>query len=401
MQPRVRSEDAVLRCARVGHGAVSWVAAALALAGLATGCAPTTPAPRPAAPATAPAASAASATQPGAAASAPTAAPASPVPRAAPPGPPVTARITDIQITSAAGSYIAAEKGYFAEEGIQAEFVPVGTADQVPAIVSGSADAAGAAINVFLYNAFARGLPVKIVADHGANLKDASAGGWAVRKDLVDSGAYQGPASVRGWKVALGNAGSTPDIALDRFLQTGGLRYEDVDLTILNFPDQIPAFANKVIDAAYWQEPFTTIAVERGLVVRGPIGYDVYPNQQIAGVLFGDKLLGDRQAGIRFLRAYTRGVRDYVKAMLDRDPTLFEQVVPILIEHTTVKDRALFEKAIPSGLKADPIPNVQSMIDDQEWFIAHGFVSQRVNVPDFVDLSLIEEAIRQLGSAGR
>ncbi len=313
----------------------------------------------------------------------------------------MTARITDIQITSAAGSYIAAEKGYFAEEGIQAEFVPVGTADQVPAIVSGSADAAGAAINAFLYNAFARGLPVKIVADHGANLKDASAGGWAVRKDLVDSGAYQGPASVRGWKVALGNAGSTPDIALDRFLQTGGLRYEDVDLTILNFPDQIPAFANKVIDAAYWQEPFTTIAVERGLVVRGPIGYDVYPNQQIAGVLFGDKLLGDRQAGIRFLRAYTRGVRDYVKAMLDRDPTLFEQVVPILIEHTTVKDRALFEKAIPSGLKADPIPNVQSMIDDQEWFIAHGFVSQRVNVPDFVDLSLIEEAIRQLGSAGR
>jgi NitT/TauT family transport system substrate-binding protein len=375
---------------------VNWLGAALVLA---AGCAPAAPAPssKPAAQTTAPPAApagAAGSTGTSPATSAPTA-------RAAPPSPPVTARITDIQITSAAGSYIAAEKGYFAEEGIQAEFVPVGTADQVPAIVSGSADAAGAAINTFLFNAFARGLPVKIVADHGANLPNASAGGWAVRKDLVDSGAYQGPASVRGWKVALGNAGSTPDIALDRFLQTGGLRYEDVDLTLLNFPDQIPAFANKVIDAAYWQEPFTTIAIERGLVVRGPIGYDVYPYQQIAGVLFGEKLLGDRQVGIRYLRAYTRGVRDYVKAMLDRDPTTFEQVVPILIEHTTVKDRALFEKAIPSGLKADPIPNVQSMIDDQEWFIAHGFLSQRVHVPDFVDLSLIEEAIRQLGSAGR
>jgi NitT/TauT family transport system substrate-binding protein len=307
---------------------------------------------------------------------------------------PVTARITDIQITSAAGSYIAAEKGYFAEEGIQAEFVPVGTADQVPAVVSGSAEAAGAAINAFLYNAFGRGLPVKIVADHGANLPNASAGGWAVRKDLVDSGAYQGPASVRGWKVALGNAGSTPDVALDRFLQTGGLRYEDVDLNILNFPDQIPAFANKVIDGAYWQEPFTTIAVERGLVVRGPIGYDVYPNQQIAGVLFGQKLLTDRDAGIRFLRAYTRGVRDYVKALIDRDPAMFDQIVPILIEHTTVKDRALFEKSIPSGLKADPLPNVQSMIDDQDWYLAHGFQTQRVNVADLVDTSLIEEAIR-------
>src|SRR4051812_30159823 len=87
-----------------------------------------------------------------AAVAAPTAAPAAP-------RQPVTARITDIQITSAAGSYIAAEKGYFAEEGIQAEFVSVGTADQVPAVVSGSAEAAGAAINAFLYNAFGRGLP--------------------------------------------------------------------------------------------------------------------------------------------------------------------------------------------------------------------------------------------------
>jgi ABC-type nitrate/sulfonate/bicarbonate transport system substrate-binding protein len=374
--------------------------AAVLLAGLATACAPSspapTPAPKPSVPATAPAPA-----QAAVPASAPTAVAAATAARAAPPGPPLTARITDIQITSAAGSYIAAEKGYFAEEGIQAEFLPVGTADQVPAVVSGSADVAGAAINAFLYNAFARGLPVKIVADHGANLANASAGGWAVRKDLVDSGAYQGPASVRGWKVALGNAGSTPDVALDRFLQTGGLRYEDVDLTLLNFPDQIPAFANKVIDAAYWQEPFTTIAVERGLVVRGPIGYEVYPNQQIAGVLFGDKLLGDRQAGIRYLRAYTRGVRDYVKALIDRDPATFEQVVPILIEHTTVKDRTLFEKAVPSGLKADPIPNVQSMVDDQEWYLAHGFQNQRVNVADLVDLSLIEEVIRQLGSAGR
>ncbi|HLH26094.1 MAG TPA: ABC transporter substrate-binding protein [Chloroflexota bacterium] len=367
------------------------------LAGFTAACAPAAPAPTSAPNAQAPVAAP---TQAAAPASGATAA-AAPTARTAPPSPPVTARITDIQITSAAGSYIAAEKGYFAEEGIQAEFVPVGTADQVPAVVSGSADAAGAAINAFLYNAFARGLPVKIVADHGANLPNASAGGWAVRKDLVDSGAYQGPASVRGWKVALGNAGSTPDVALDRFLQTGGLRYEDVDLTILNFPDQIAAFANKVIDAAYWQEPFTTIAVERGLVVRGPIGYDVYPNQQIAGVLFGDKLLTDREAGIRYLRAYTRGVRDYVKGLIDRDPAMFDQVVPILIEHTTVKDRSLFEKSIPSGLKADPIPNVQSMIDDQEWYLAHGFQNQRINVADLVDLSLIEEAIRQLGSAGR
>ena len=33
---------------------------------------------------------------------------------------------------------------------------------------------------------------------------------------------------------------------------------------------------------------------ERGLIVRGPLGYDIYTDQQIGVLLFGDKLLGDR-----------------------------------------------------------------------------------------------------------
>src|SRR5918911_438329 len=314
---------------------------------------------------------------------------------------PTTVRITDIQITSAAGSYIAAEKGYFREEGIDAQFVPMGAADQVPAIVANSADVAGAAINAFLFNAVARGVPVKGVADHGANLKDASAGGVVFRKDLYDSGALRGPADLRGRKIGLSNSGSASDIALDRYLHEGGLDISETDLNYMGFPDLIPAFANKAIDAAYWQEPFTTIALDRGLIVRGPIGYDVYPNQQIAVVLFRDKLLNDRDLGLRYLRAYVRGVRDYVKAMQDRDPAMFDQVVPLLIEHTTVKERALYEKAIPSGLKPDPIPNVQSIVDDQEWYIAHGHQQERVNVQDMIDTSMVEEAIRQLGPAGR
>jgi NitT/TauT family transport system substrate-binding protein len=353
-----------------------------------------------AAPATKPSQGSAPAQPPAAAPAAPTTA-AQPAAAAKPAREPTTVRITDIQITSAAGSYIAAEKGYFKEEGIDAEFVRMGAADQVPAIVANSADVAGAAINAFLFNAVARGVPVKGVADHGANLKDASAGGVAFRKDLYDSGALRGPADLRGRKIGLSASGSAADIALDRYLHEGGLDIGEMDLTYMGFPDLIPAFANKAIDAAYWQEPFTTIALDRGLIVRGPIGYDVYPNQQIAVVLFRDKLLDDRDLAVRYLRAYVRGVRDYVKAMQDRDPTMFNQVVPLLIEHTTVKERALYEKAIPSGLKPDPIPNVQSIVDDQEWYLSHGYQQERINIQELIDLSLVQEAIRQLGSAGR
>jgi NitT/TauT family transport system substrate-binding protein len=355
-------------------------------------------------PSSAPASAASSAAAPAAAspaAAAPAApAPAAPVAQPAAPAEPARVRITDIQITSAAGSYIAAEKGYFQEEGILADFIPSGT-DQIPPLVADQADVAGAVVNAYLFNAFARSIPVRIVADHGANLPGASAGGIVVRKDLVDSGAYQGPASLRGWKVATAVAGSVADVARDRWLRSGGVSDADLEFVSLTFPDILVAFGNKAIDAAGYQEPFTTIAVERGLAVRVAPGHEMYLNQQIGVLLFGERLLQDRSLALRYVRAYTRGVRDYVKAMIDRDPAAFDEVVPILIAHTTVKERALFERAMPSGLRADPIPNAQSMADDQEWFVAQGLVTQRINVQDMLDLSFVQEAIRELGPAQR
>jgi NitT/TauT family transport system substrate-binding protein len=180
-----------------------------------------------------------------------------------------------------------------------------------------------------------------------------------------------------------------------------GLTQADVEMVALPFPDMLPAFDNRAIDAAFPQEPFTTMGVDRGLFVRALIASEIYPYQQVGILLFGDKLVSDRALGMRYMRAYVRGVRDYVRAMIDRDPAAFAEVVPILIEYTTVKDRALYEKAIPSGLKADPIPNVQSIVDDQEWYLARGYTSQRVNVRDYIDTSFVEQAVRELGPAGR
>jgi NitT/TauT family transport system substrate-binding protein len=311
-------------------------------------------------------------------------------------------RITDIQITSASGSYIAAEKGYFKDEGIEPQFLPVASAEQVTAIVSDSADVAGAAINAQLFNALARGLPIKMMADHGANLKDASAGGLAVRKDLVDSGAYTGAADLKGRKFAVGAQPktSTADIALSRWLESqAGLTEDDLDTTIIGLPDMIAAFASKNIDASYWQEPFTTIALDQGLIVRGPIAYEMYPEQQIAVLVFGKKLADNRDLSLRYLRAYTRGVRDYVKGLIQKDPKTMAEVVPILIKHTTVKDPALFQKAIPSGLKADPVPNVKSITDDLGWFVKAGQVQQQFDLGPYLDAALVQEAVQQVGPA--
>ncbi|MBV9120818.1 MAG: ABC transporter substrate-binding protein [Chloroflexi bacterium] len=311
---------------------------------------------------------------------------------------PTSIKISDIQITSAAGNYIALEKGYFKDEKVEVELVTVPTAEQITALLSGSVDVAGSVLNVQLYNAMARGVSFKMLADHGSNLKDASAGGVVIRKDLVDSGKFKGPADMKGLNVFHASPVNTADIALERYLKGGGLTLKDIQTSpVTNFPDVIPAFSNKAVDVAYFQEPFSTIAIGQNLAVRGPIGYDIYPNQQIATLVMNNKITGE--LAVRYLRAYTRGVRDYVKAFLQKDQAMFDQVVPILIKHTTVKDRALFEKAIPSGLKADPIPNVQGILDDFDWFVANGSVTQKYDLKPYIDTTAVQEAIKQLGPA--
>ena len=380
----------------LGAGAAGLLAAACGQsAAPASSPAASSPAAKPAsaAPASSPASAAA---KPAASASAkPAASAANSASAVAKPGAASNVKITDIQITSAAGSYIADAKGYFKDEGITAEFVRMGGGDQIPAIVSGTGDVTGTAIAASLYNAFGRDLPLKMVADHGANLKNASAGGFVVRKDRFPD--FKGPASVKGWKVAEGVPESTPDVAMDKWMHTAGLSISDLNLVYLGFPETLAALTNKAIDATYYQEPFTTMAVERGVAERAVPAWDMYLNQQIAVVVFGPRMNNDKSLSQKYIRAYLRGVRDYVKGLIDKDKAMFDQVVPILIEHTTVKDLSLFQKAIPSGLHPDGMPNVQSVKDDLDYYIQKGKVKPAFDIQKFWDLSFIEQANKDLG----
>jgi NitT/TauT family transport system substrate-binding protein len=377
------------------------VALALGLALLAA-CAAGAPAPAASPAGDAPVAAAPAGAAPPAtpAAAAP---PATPAAAAAPAGAfaPAVVKVTDYQIVAGAGHYIAEARGYFQEAGLQVEFVRSSPPDMLPLMVSNQLDVGVTSVNAGLFNAFARGLPIRIVADHAANGGPGTGSTLVIRKDLVDDGTYRGVADLRGRKVASANTADATMIDLAKLLATAGLTLSDVDYTLLSFPDILAALENRAIDASYYQEPFVTIAADRGWAVRGPQGGDVYPDHQIGLVLYNERLLGDRDLGMRYMRGYVRGVRDYRKAMWDRDPAAFNEVVPILIERTAVKERSLFEKMTPTNLKFDPIPNVQTMAADQDWFIENGYQQQRVDMQNAVELSFVEQAIRELGAGSR
>src|SRR5436309_15294032 len=142
---------------------------------LVAGCAPpaaTSTAKPPAAPAV-PAAG--SAPQP-AAPAASSSAPAQPAPAAVQPlSPPVQMRVGSIGLGGEVGMFVAQERGYFQDEGLEVEFVPFrSAADALPALASGEVALSGGAPDPSVFNAARRDVGVKLIS----SLSIVTPGDW-------------------------------------------------------------------------------------------------------------------------------------------------------------------------------------------------------------------------------
>jgi NitT/TauT family transport system substrate-binding protein len=222
-----------------------------------------------------------------------------------------------------------------------------------------------------------------------------------VRKDLVDSGRYKTFADLKGMKVAIGAPGTGTASALNEALKKGGLKYGDVEVVYIGFPEHLPTYRNKGIDASITNEPTMTRAIEENVAVR-VAGNDVtYPDQQTAVTFFSDHFIKDRRdVAERFMHAYLRGVRVYNDALQDghlAGPTANE-VIPILVKYTSIKDESIFRRMIPSYASPNGEVNVGSLRKDLDFFRELGLIEKKeVSVDGVVDSSFAQAAVAKLG----
>src|SRR3954465_7816833 len=179
--------------------------------GLLGGCSPGGAAPRAAAPPPAAAPSDASASQP--ATSAPAAGPAAPL------APPVPVKIADIPNGSNAGVYIALDRGYFQEAGLDVTLETFDISEKsIPAIATNQVAAGAGGVNAALFSAVARGLPLRIVGGISGNEPGYSSSALMVRKGLIDSGRVRDYADLRGMRFGLTSVAGALGIHLCRIL---------------------------------------------------------------------------------------------------------------------------------------------------------------------------------------
>src|SRR5579875_1172354 len=171
----------------------------------------------------------------------------------------VTVKVAGLRSAADGPVYIAYEKGYFREQGIDLDLAALAdTNEMVPLLAQGHLHVGSSSVAASLFNAIARGVPLKLVADKSHRRPGESvAAGWAVRKDLLDSGQVRGPADFRGRVIGLGSRGAQGEMELDIILARGGLQLDEVELRDVRYADQIAAFANGSIDIAYTFEPYS------------------------------------------------------------------------------------------------------------------------------------------------
>jgi len=278
---------------------------------------------------------------------------------------------------TAAPVLVAIEKGYFAEAGLELELVPMGGgAEMVAPLSTGEIDAAAGGISASLFNAFARGVDVKIVSDFSRMSRGHGFGAFLARHDVE----LPTLASIRGKRVGFNNPGSPCHYMVGKMLEANGLTIADVETVYLPFNTLPGAFAKREIDAACAAEPWVANTLRAG-DARLVLTYDeLLPDMQVSVIMISNQLAAERAVAERFLAAFLRAAPEGKEKL----PSTLEAVS----RHTGLEVSVLRE-TIWTDVDDGGRVNVESIKDQLDFFTRAGLIQGTVEIDRIVDLSYL------------
>jgi NitT/TauT family transport system substrate-binding protein len=302
--------------------------------------------------------------------------------------------------SSDAPLYIAQQKGYFADEGLDVNLLVLDTGAKIIApLATGELQVGSGALSVGFYNALERGVGIRIVADRGHTEKGYFYQSIFVRKDLVDSGAFKSLKDLKGLRMGFAAPGVTALSALNEACKFAGLAFTDVNTVFMSFPQIAVALQNKALDASMLIEPQATLLVHAGAGVRFMNSEEFYPSDQITVLFYSDKFAKEQPAVAQnFMKAWLRAVRVYNDALVggkiagpgkDEIVAVMDKAFKLPADVTT----DMYSQAVdPNGEVI--VPSIQK---DLDFFRAQGWVKSDVKLADVVDMSFARKAAAELG----
>ncbi len=300
------------------------------------------------------------------------------------------------------GAFLAADRGFFAAEGIDADLTDFDSgARMVAPLATGELDGGTLPGSAALYNAVSNKIAIRVVADRSRSAPGFMYQTLMIRKDIMESGRFRDYPDLKGLKIAVAAPGINILSIVNDAARRGGVDYNDIEKVFIPLPQQVAAFRNKAVDASIMVEPFGSILVASGDGVRFASTEDFNPGGEFTYMVFSEKFVRDRgDVARRFMRAYVQALRMFNDAIENgrwKQTALATDVQSVLakrLEITTAQAGAGF----PHAVDPDGRVNLDAMRKELAFFKAQGLVTdQAVRVEDIADMRFVDAAVKDLG----
>ncbi|MBM3537931.1 MAG: ABC transporter substrate-binding protein [Alphaproteobacteria bacterium] len=226
-----------------------------------------------------------------------------------------------LRLSSSGAVFIAREKGYFREQGLDADLKIMTAAQQVPvAVTSGDADFGVTGLTAGFFNLAGRGA-LKIVGAQSREEKGYQLNAYMVTNKAAEGG-FNSLKDFAGKRLAVTTTGSTFHYSIGILAAKYGFDVKSVTLVPLqSLPNMAAAFKGGQVDAT-----IAPVTVARQLEAEGAgriIGWvgDETP-WQLGALFTSPKAIAERRSTVeKFVRAYAKGAHDYHVAFNARDMT--------------------------------------------------------------------------------
>lgn len=305
--------------------------------------------------------------------------------------------ICALTFVSSSPLFIAADKGYYADEGLEPEFKFFRAAQPVAlGVASGDCDFGVTGLTAGFYNLAGKGA-LKIIGaqsrvEPGFDFVAYMASNKAYDAGLTSVEAYPGKS------VGMTQVGSTFHYMMGRLAEKRGFALADVTLKPMqSVPNMIAAVKSGQVDSI-----LMVAHIAKALDGAGAakiIGWVHQETPWQLGALFTStrNVTERREMVEKFIAAYRRAATDYHAAFnqLDKDGErtfgeAADALIPILMNYVGPKPTPAKIKAGAPFIDPDGRLRVQDIYDQVAWHKANGLVDDNVDPSAFIDLSFVD-----------
>jgi NitT/TauT family transport system substrate-binding protein len=308
--------------------------------------------------------------------------------------PPPKVVVGDNPALSGAPLYIALEKGYYREAGLDVQLETGGTSsDMAVPLATNRLQVMSGALSAGFFNSLSKGLPIGLLMSRATSPYFHY---LMIRPDRKTK--FWDPADLKGRSVAVAARGAILVYELAKILESGGLSLADVDLKYIPFSQMATALTNGAVDAALMISPLQDQVEAKGLGLKW-INADsrirVQPVVISVWQANTDWVKQNEGVARTFVLATLRGVRDYCNAYHggpNRD-----EVTRILTKYSDVKDAGLINQIEWGATDIHGRIFEASVMDVQDTFFKEKLVSDRLPFSKIAPAGWVSEVAARLG----